>query len=117
LGAALSVASTIVFLRALEERRMMKSEVGRISVTWLLVEDMLIILAIVALPALTGAMGPQASPLRIAGALRLTFLKIGVFVAAMLLIGGRVFPWLIVRVAHAKSRELLSLGTLALALG
>ena len=119
LGAAISVASTIVFLRALEDRRMMKSDEARLGVSWLLIEDLLIILAIVALPALAGAISGQAevSWTRIAGAVGVTFVKIGVFVTAMLVIGGRIFPWLIVRVAHAKSRELLSLGTLALALG
>ena len=79
----------------------------------------MIVLAIVVLPALVGAMatGEAVSPLRFLSALGITFLKIAVFVAVMLLIGARFFPWLIVRIAHAKSRELLSLGTLALALG
>jgi CPA2 family monovalent cation:H+ antiporter-2 len=119
LGASLSVASTIVFLRALEDRKLMKSEEGRISVSWLLVEDLLIILAIVVLPALVMASADPAaaSPWRILMAVGLTLAKIAGFVALMLLVGGRFFPWLIVQVAHTKSRELLSLGTLALALG
>jgi len=120
LGAALSIASTIVFLRALEERRVMKSEAARIGISWLLVEDLIIVFAIVVLPALVWAMsaeGATLSPLRIAGALGVTFAKIAGFVALMLVIGGRLFPWLIVQIAHTKSRELLSLGTLALALG
>ena len=54
LGLAISIASTIVFLRVLEDRRLMKTEEGRISVSWLLVEDIIIILAIVVLPALVG---------------------------------------------------------------
>src|SRR5262249_57887946 len=87
------------------------------GVSWLLIEDLIIILAIVALPALAGAMGAEATPFDIVAAVGLTFIKIALFVAGMLLIGARIFPWLIVRVAHAKSRELLSLGTLALALG
>ncbi|MBI3440047.1 MAG: cation:proton antiporter [Proteobacteria bacterium] len=119
LGISLSVASTIVFLRALEDRKLMKTEEGRISVSWLLVEDLMIILAIVVLPALvTASADPAAAtPLRIVMAVGLTLAKIAGFVALMLLVGGRFFPWLIVQVAHTKSRELLSLGTLALALG
>ncbi len=120
LGSALSVASTIVFFRALEDRRLMKTEEGRIGVSWLLLEDLLIVIAIVVLPALVGAMAAdsaQVSSLRIAGALGVTLAKIAGFVALMLVIGARLFPWLIVQVAHTKSRELLSLGTLALALG
>ena len=120
LGAALSVASTIVFLRALEERRMMKTEAARIGISWLLVEDLIIILAIVVLPALVWAMsaeGAGVSLWRVAGALGLTLVKIAGFIAAIMLVGGRFFPWLIIQIAHTKSRELLSLGTLALALG
>ncbi|MEQ1708716.1 MAG: cation:proton antiporter [Terricaulis sp.] len=120
LGSALSIASTIVFFRALEDRRLMKTEEGRIGVSWLLLEDLLIVIAIVVLPALVGAIAAdnaQVSPLRILGALAVTFAKIAAFVAVMLVIGARFFPWLIVQVAHTKSRELLSLGALALALG
>jgi CPA2 family monovalent cation:H+ antiporter-2 len=120
LGIAISVASTVVFLRVLEDRKVTKTEQGRISVSWLLVEDLVIILAIVVLPAIVAAMGSEAanvSPLTIAGAVGLTLLKIAGFVALMLVVGGRFFPWLIVQIAHTKSRELLSLGTLALALG
>jgi CPA2 family monovalent cation:H+ antiporter-2 len=118
LGLSLSVASTIVFLRALEDRRLLKAEEGRIGISWLLVEDMIIIIAIVVLPALVWAMSAgDFSITRIFNALWLTLAKIAGFVALMLIVGGRFFPWLIVQVAHAKSRELLSLGTLSLALG
>ena len=84
LGVAVSVASTIVFLRVLEDRRLLKTEDGRISVSWLLVEDIVIILAIVILPALVAAMSgedAQISPWRIAEALGVTIAKIGGFVA------------------------------------
>ena len=120
LGAALSVASTIVFLRALEDRRMMKTETARIGISWLLMEDVVIIFAIVVLPALVWAMsaqGADVSPWRLTGALAIILLKIASFVALILLVGARFFPWLIIQIAHTKSRELLSLGTLALALG
>jgi CPA2 family monovalent cation:H+ antiporter-2 len=120
LGAAISITSTIVLLRALEERKLLKTEEGRISVSWLLIQDLLIVLAIVILPAIawaTSADGAGISIWRILGAVAVTFAKIGAFVAFMLIVGARVFPWLIIQIAHAKSRELLSLGTLALALG
>ncbi len=118
LGFSLSVASTVVLLRALEERKIVKSENGRICVGWLVVEDIAIIFAIVVLP-LFSPLG-RGEPLELAqlgSAMALTLIKVGVFVALMLVVGGRVFPWLIVRVAHTKSRELMSLGTIALALG
>lgn len=118
LGFALSVASTIVFFRALEERKLMKTEEGRIGVSWLLLEDFLIIIAIVVLPALvSSASGEQVSVVALASAIGVTLAKIAVFVVLMLVIGARLFPWLIVQIAHTKSRELLSLGTLSLALG
>jgi CPA2 family monovalent cation:H+ antiporter-2 len=120
MGCSISVASTIVLLRALEEQRITKTEEGRICVSWLLIEDLLIVLAIVILPALVfvaSGEGATPSPGRIAMAVGLALGKIGLFAALMLVIGARLFPWLIVRIAHLKSRELLSLGTLALALG
>jgi CPA2 family monovalent cation:H+ antiporter-2 len=117
LGVSLSVASTVVLLRALEERKLTKTEEGRLCVGWLVVEDVVIVLAIVLLPSLV-AIG-DGGQISSDAALRLveTLLKIAAFVALMLVVGARVFPWLIVQVAHTKSRELLSLGTIALALG
>jgi len=123
LGCSLSIASTIVFFRVLDDRKLMKTEAGRVGVSWVLVEDLLIVIAIVVLPALVWAMsgdngvGEAASPMRVLAALGVTFAKVAGFIALMLVIGARLFPWLIVQIAHTKSRELLSLGTLALALG
>ncbi|MBN8607364.1 MAG: cation:proton antiporter [Caulobacterales bacterium] len=120
LGISVSIASTIVFLRALEDRKLLKTEAGRIGVSWLLIEDLLIVLAIVVLPALVWSLSAEdanISPLRIAGALGVTLAKIVGFVALIMVVGARFFPWLIIQIAHTKSRELLSLGTLALALG
>jgi CPA2 family monovalent cation:H+ antiporter-2 len=118
LGSALSIASTIVLMRALEERQLMKTEAGRVTVSFVLLEDLIIIIAIVVLPALVGALEGRATSFSaIAGALGVTLGKVAVFVALMLVVGARLFPWLIVQIAHTKSRELLSLGTLALALG
>lgn len=119
LGFSLSVASTVVLLRALEDRHLLKTENGRICVGWLVIEDIAIVLGIVLLPTLAGlANGNGGANWSVTlGALGFTIAKIGVFVALMLFIGGRLFPWLIVQIAHLKSRELLSLGTLTLALG
>ena len=117
LGVSLSVASTVVLLRALEERKLVKTEEGRLCVGWLVVEDVAIVLAIVLLPTLVAiGDGGQVSS-DAAFQILETLLKIAAFVALMLVVGARVFPWLIVQVAHTKSRELLSLGTMALALG
>lgn len=120
LGASLSIASTIVFLRAMEDKRAIKTEEGRIGISWLLIEDVFIVLAIVVLPAIVSVIAAEEADISIVpllSAFGITFLKIAGFVALMLVVGGRLFPWLIVQVAHAKSRELLSLGTLSLALG
>jgi CPA2 family monovalent cation:H+ antiporter-2 len=118
LGFSLSVASTVVLLRALEERQLVKTNTGRICVGWLVIEDIAIVLAIVLLPALASFANGEAPTLQaMASTLGLTLGKIAVFVALMLFVGARVFPWLIVQIAHLKSRELLSLGTLTLALG
>jgi CPA2 family monovalent cation:H+ antiporter-2 len=118
LGVSLSVASTIVLMRALEERHLMKAAEGRLTVSFLLVEDFFIIVTIVVFPALvTAVQGDNASISALTTALGVTLAKVAVFVALMLIVGARFFPWLIVQIAHTKSRELLSLGTLSLALG
>ena len=120
LGFSLSVASTVVLLRALEDRHMVKTENGRICVGWLVIEDVAIVLGIVLLPTLAGmanGSGDGVAPIIVLSSLGLTIGKIALFVALMLFVGARFFPWLIVQVAHLKSRELMSLGTLTLALG
>jgi CPA2 family monovalent cation:H+ antiporter-2 len=119
LGFSLSVASTVVLLRALEDRHMVETDNGRICVGWLVIEDIAIVLGIVLLPTLAGMANGNgdAAPMDILASLGLAIGKIALFVALMLFVGARFFPWLIVQVAHLKSRELMSLGTLTLALG
>jgi len=119
LGFSLSVASTVVLLRAMEDRKLLKTENGRICVGWLVIEDIAIVLGIVLLPSLAAAAQGDSGATTEATltALGITIGKIAIFVALMLFIGARVFPWMIVQIAHLKSRELLSLGTLTLALG
>ncbi|WP_295974894.1 YbaL family putative K(+) efflux transporter [uncultured Xanthomonas sp.] len=117
-GLALSVASTVVLLRAMEERRLLETLRGRIAVGWLIVEDLVMVLALVLLPALADALGGKGADTgAILGALGVTLLKMAAFVAVMLLVGRRAIPWALEKVAATGSRELFTLSVLAIALG
>ena len=143
-GLSLSVASTVVLLRALEDRRLVETRRGRIAVGWLIVEDIATVLALVLLPALAPLLGGEAAPELTAGAaveiasaaaeatgaeaapggapgiatvLLVTLLKLAAFVAFMLVVGRRVVPWVLERVAGTGSRELFTLAVLAIAMG
>ena len=120
-GLALSVASTVVLLRALQDRRLIQTERGKIAVGWLIVEDLAMVLTLVLLPALASAMkaGEGASdPLTAWGVpLGLTVLKVGGFVAFMMIVARRAVPWVLHYVAHTGSRELFRLAVFAIALG
>ncbi|SFH03395.1 YbaL family putative K(+) efflux transporter [Methylobacterium gossipiicola] len=123
-GLALSVASTVVLLRALEERRLLDSDKGRIAVGWLIVEDLAMVLALVLLPALAPSLGGvgdgvahHAGDGNIWLTLGLTLAKVAVFAVVMLVGGRRVVPWLLDQAARTGSRELFTLAVLALALG
>ncbi|CAN5616736.1 YbaL family putative K(+) efflux transporter [soil metagenome] len=118
-GLSLSVASTVVLLRALEDRRLIESARGRIAVGWLIVEDLAMVLALVLLPPLAGALGGNdgGSAGNISGTLLLTLGKVTAFFVLMLLVGRRVVPWILERVAGTASRELFTLCILAIALG
>lgn len=128
----MSVASTVVLLKALEERGILDSADGRIAVGWLIVEDLITVLALVLLPALAPLLG--ASPEAIAASneaaghasaattglwttLGITLLKVVSFVAVMLIVGRRTIPWVLGRVMNTGSRELFTLAVLAVALG
>ena len=117
MGFALSVASTVVLLRALEERKQVKGEIGRIAVGWLIVEDLVIVIALVMLPMVVVPAGTPMDLGALGANVGWTLLKVALFVASMLVIGGKVMPWLLIRIAHTKSRELFTLGVLAIALG
>jgi CPA2 family monovalent cation:H+ antiporter-2 len=118
-GLALSVASTVVLLRALEERRLLETSRGRIAVGWLIVEDLAMVLALVLLPALSGLLGGrvEGGGGNLFATLGLTLGKVTAFVAIMLIVGRRVIPWLLERTAGVGSRELFTLAVLAIALG
>lgn len=115
-GLALSVASTVVLLRALESRNLIETEKGRIAVGWLIVEDLVMVLALVLLPSIAAA-SQEGSVGDIWFQLMGTLLKVGGFFALMLLVGRRVIPWALHWVVHTGSRELFRLAILAIALG
>ena len=124
LGLALSVASTVVLLRALEERGLLDTVDGRIAVGWLIVEDLATVLALVLLPALAlplGGTAPAAPDGAAAAGVGLTIAitlgKVVAFLVVMLVVGRRAVPWLLERVARTGSRELFTLCVLAVALG
>jgi len=117
-GLALSVASTVVVLRALDERRLLETRRGRIAIGWLIVEDLAMVLALVLLPALAGAFGEgDGGGGSLVAALGWTLLKLAGFVALMLVVGRRAIPWVLERVARTGQRELFTLSVLAIALG
>ncbi|MGE0061611.1 MAG: YbaL family putative K(+) efflux transporter [Xanthobacteraceae bacterium] len=120
-GLALSVASTVVLLRAMQQRRLVETERGRIAVGWLIVEDLAMVLTLVLLPAVApilkdgGAGGTDIVSLLTP--LAITLGKVVAFVAVMLIVGRRIIPWMLHAVAHTGSRELFRLSVLAIALG
>jgi hypothetical protein len=114
-GLALSVASTVVLLRALEERGLLTSERGRIAIGCLIVEDIAMVLALALLPALGEALGGALEPRAIVTAVGLTVARVAGFVAVMYFIGRRVIPRVLDAVA--QERELFRLAVLAIALG
>jgi CPA2 family monovalent cation:H+ antiporter-2 len=120
-GLALSTASTVVLLRALEERRLLETQRGRIAIGWLIVEDLAMVLTLVLLPAVAGLLGGNdaaaQSGASIWHTLATTLGKVAAFVAVMLVVGRRVIPWLLERTAGVGSRELFTLAVLAIALG
>ncbi len=122
-GLALSVASTVVLLRSLEEHKLLQTTDGQITVGWLIVEDLVMVLALVLIPALVAPgedipgvsegniSGPVWKQLLFAGA------KVCMFMAVMLVVGRRFFPWLLAYVARTGSRELFTLAVFAMAIG
>ncbi len=129
-GLALSVASTVVLLRALQEHDLVATEQGRIAVGWLIVEDLVMILTLVMVPAVAGLLGGTAQPLEdgaaevarlgfgaVGATILVTAVKVTAFVAVMLIFGRRVIPWVLEFVANTGQRELFRLSVLAIALG
>lgn len=118
-GLALSVASTVVLLRALQERRLIETERGKIAVGWLIVEDIAMVLTLVLLPVVADILkgSADANWTDLVIPLGITMGKVGAFVFVMLAVGRIVIPWILHYVAHTGSRELFRLSVLAIALG
>ncbi|HEX5724241.1 MAG TPA: cation:proton antiporter, partial [Longimicrobiaceae bacterium] len=119
-GLSLSVASTVVLLRALEQQGLAGSAEGRIAVGWLIVQDLAMVLVLVLLPVLAGPLGgtpPEGEGGSVAGAIAATLAKVAAFLALMFVVGRRAVPWLLAHVARTGSRELFTLGVLAVAVG
>ena len=116
-GLALSVASTVVLLRMLESKGMLESVNGRIAVGWLVVQDLATVLVLVLLPPLASALAPGSalSGRELAIAIGRTLLEVATFVALMLIVGRRVFPWILWQVTRTGSRELFTLCVVAAA--
>jgi CPA2 family monovalent cation:H+ antiporter-2 len=121
-GLALSVASTVVLLRELQERHQLDTERGRIAVGWLVVEDLVMVLVLVLLPALSGVIdnhgaGGELDTADILKTVALTLGKVAAFIVLMLVVGRRLIPWLLHYIAQTGSRELFRLAVLAISLG
>src|SRR5262245_32436141 len=122
-GLALSVASTVVLLRALESRGVVETVNGRIAVGWLIVEDLVMVLVLVLLPSLSLTLGDNDKLMHQAGGrsvlttLVLTLCQVGFFIALMLIVGRRLFPKLLWHIARTGSRELFTLCIIAVAVG
>lgn len=115
-GLALSVASTVVLLRALESRELLHTGNGRIAVGWLIVEDLAMVLALVLIPVL-GAKDDGGAQGNLAVTIVTTLLAVAAFVAVMLIAGRRLLPWMLWQVNRTGSRELFTLATVAAAVG
>ncbi len=129
-GLSLSVASTVVLLRALQERSLVKQERGRIAVGWLIVEDLVMVVVLVLIPPLSSLLGGRAVPIEegaaevarlgfgpVAATLMITAVKVAGFIVLMLVVGRKVIPMILHYTAHTGQRELFRLGVLATALG
>jgi CPA2 family monovalent cation:H+ antiporter-2 len=122
-GLALSVASTVVLLKALEHRGLLDSVNGRIAIGWLIVEDLVMVLVLVLLPAMSVWLGGNVNGTEPAGdrtlleTFGLTVGKVSVFIVLMLVVGRRLFPWLLWQIARTGSRELFTLCIIAAAVG
>jgi CPA2 family monovalent cation:H+ antiporter-2 len=123
-GVALSVASTVVLMRALQERHLVETDRGHIVVGWLVVQDLLMVIVLVLLPPIAAAFGQPGGTAAgaidygsLAASLGITLAKVALFVVLMLIVGRRAIPMLLHYIAHTGSRELFRLAVLSVALG
>jgi len=118
-GLALSCASTVVLLKALESRGILESMNGKIAVGWLVVEDLVTVLVLVLMPPLAGMLGgqDQVSNTPLWQTIGYTLLQVTAFIALMLVAGRRIMPWLLWHIAKTGSRELFTLSVIVAAIG
>lgn len=117
-GLCLSTASTVVLLRALEERQLIDSQRGQIAIGWLIVEDLAMVLTLVLLPAFGDMIGAEhADTSKLLADLAWTIGKVIAFITLMIVVGRRLVPWVLAKSASTGSRELFTLAVLAMALG
>ncbi|WP_304163827.1 YbaL family putative K(+) efflux transporter [Lonsdalea britannica] len=117
-GLCLSTASTVVLLRALEERQLIDSQRGQIAIGWLIVEDLAMVLTLVLLPAFSDMLGSEtANTSKLLKDLAFTLGKVVAFITLMVVVGRRLVPWVLAKSASTGSRELFTLAVLAMALG
>jgi monovalent cation:H+ antiporter-2, CPA2 family len=117
-GLCLSVASTVVVMRALQDRRLMETRRGKVAIGWLVVQDLQVVLVLVLLPPIAAVLkGGDINMMVLAKSLGLTFGKLALFAGLMLLVGRRVIPAMLHYIAHTGSRELFRLAVLSVALG
>lgn len=117
-GLCLSTASTVVLLRALEERQLIDSQRGQIAIGWLIVEDLAMVLTLVLLPAFRDMIGAEhADTGKLIRDLAWTIGKVVAFITLMIVVGRRLVPWVLAKSAATGSRELFTLAVLAMALG
>ncbi len=124
-GLSISVASTVVLLKALEERNIVQSAMGRVAIGWLIVEDLAMVLALVLLPAVAQMLGGHAADTSHAAGggqslllqLGITLAKVAAFTVLAATVGPRVVPWILIKVARTGSRELFTLSVLGIAVG
>ncbi|NUA45496.1 Inner membrane protein YbaL [Dickeya solani] len=117
-GLCLSTASTVVLLRALEERQLIDSQRGQIAIGWLIVEDLAMVLTLVLLPAFADMLKTDTTNTsKLLQDLAITLSKVIAFITLMVVVGRRVVPWVLAKSASTGSRELFTLAVLAMALG
>ncbi len=118
-GLALSCASTVVLLKALESRGILESMNGKIAVGWLVVEDLVTVLVLVLMPPLAGMLGgeQQSNGTPLWQTIGFTLLQVTAFIALMLVAGRRIMPWLLWHIAKTGSRELFTLSVIVAAIG
>ncbi len=115
MGMAMAVASTVVLMRVLMDNRALDTPAGHIAVGWLIVEDVLTVIVLVLIPAMgTGGGHPPSHGMLVT--LVIALAKLGALVAVVLVGGSRVIPWIMVRIARLRSRELFTLTVLVMSI-